>query len=118
VPTREARRPRAIRSDQAPEVAERVGENLRRIRRREGLSQERLAVRASLHRTEVGKLERGERVCRSDTLIRLAGAMAIPPEELLDGIVWVPNTPPVGAFAFGTHGRRDRRQDLERVGSR
>ena len=52
-------------------VAECFGENLRRVRRREGLSQEQLAVRASLHRTEVGKLERAGRVCRIDTLIRV-----------------------------------------------
>jgi transcriptional regulator with XRE-family HTH domain len=32
-------------------VAERFGENLRRVRRREGLSQEQLAIRASLHRS-------------------------------------------------------------------
>jgi transcriptional regulator with XRE-family HTH domain len=38
-------------------VAERFGDNLRRTRRREGLSQEQLAARASLHRTEIGRLE-------------------------------------------------------------
>jgi transcriptional regulator with XRE-family HTH domain len=83
-------------------VAERFGVNLRRVRRREGLSQEELAVRASLHRTAVGVLERGERTCRIDTLIRLAGAMAVPPGELLDGIAWVPAPEPHGAFAFGS----------------
>jgi transcriptional regulator with XRE-family HTH domain len=60
-------------------VAERFGANLRRVCRREGLSQEGLAVRASLHRTEVGVLERGSRASRIDTLIRLASAMAVPP---------------------------------------
>jgi transcriptional regulator with XRE-family HTH domain len=83
-------------------VAERFGANLRRVRRREGLSQEGLAIRASLHRTEIGRLEGGERACRIDTLIRLAGAMAVPPGELLDGIVWVPAPEPQGAFAFGS----------------
>jgi len=89
--------------EQARAVAERFGRNLRRIRKREDLSQERLGLRASLHRTEIGKLEKGERVCRIDTLIRIAGAMAVPPGELLDGIVWVvPSPAPDGAFAFGT----------------
>jgi transcriptional regulator with XRE-family HTH domain len=83
-------------------VAERFGANLRRVRRREGLSQEELAVRASLHRTEVVVLERGGRACRIDTLIRLAGAMAVPPGELLDGITWVPAPERHGAFAFGS----------------
>ena len=82
-------------------VAERFGRNLRRVRRREDLSQERLGKRAGLHRTEIGLLEKGERVCRIDTLIRLAGAMAVPPGELLDGIFWVPRPETSGAFAFG-----------------
>jgi transcriptional regulator with XRE-family HTH domain len=85
-----------------PGVAEHFGGNLRRVRRREDLSQERLGKRAGLHRTEIGLLEHGERVCRIDTLIRLAGAMAVPPGELLDGIDWVPGPETSGAFAFGS----------------
>jgi transcriptional regulator with XRE-family HTH domain len=85
----------------AETVAERFGENLRRVRRREGLSQEQLAARASLHRTEVGKLEGAGRTCRIDTLIRLAGAMSVPPGEFLDGIDWVPGPEPSGAFVLG-----------------
>lgn len=83
-------------------VAERFGKNLRRVRNREDLSQEQLGRRASLHRTEIGLLEKGERVCRIDTLIRLAGAMAVPPGELLDGIHWVPGPEPKGAFSIGS----------------
>jgi ribosome-binding protein aMBF1 (putative translation factor) len=97
----ETRRSRTIGSDRRVGVAERVGKNLRRARRREGLSQEQLALRAGLHRTEVGRLERGDRICRIDTLLRLAGAMAISPGELLEGITWVPVSPSVGSFAFG-----------------
>jgi transcriptional regulator with XRE-family HTH domain len=86
--------------DQALAVAECFGLNLRRVRKREDLSQERLAKRASLHRTEIGLLEKGERACRIDTLIRLAGAMAVPPGELLEGIDWLPGPETEGAFAF------------------
>lgn len=82
-------------------VAELFDENLRRVRRCEGLSQERLAARALLHRAEVGKLERAGRVCRIDTLIRLAGAMAVPPGGLREGIDWVPGPEPWGAFVLG-----------------
>lgn len=90
-----------------PAVAERFGHNLRSVRRREGLSQEALSIRAGLHRTEVGLLERGERVCRIDTLIRIACSMAVPPGELLDGIFWVPAPEVVtGAFSFGSSGLR------------
>jgi transcriptional regulator with XRE-family HTH domain len=84
------------------EVAGRFGQNLRRVRRREGLSQVRLATGASLDRTEIGLLEHGGRTCRIDTLIRLAGAMAVPPGELLDGIAWVPAPEIEGAFVFGS----------------
>lgn len=85
----------------AENVAGRFGENLRRVRRREGLSQERLAVRASLHRTEIGLLEKGERVCQIDTLIKLAGALAVAPDELLDGIGWAPVPEDSGTFVLG-----------------
>jgi transcriptional regulator with XRE-family HTH domain len=87
--------------DQILAVAERFGENLRRVRRREDLSQERLARRASLQRTEIGLLEKGERVSRIDTLIRLAGAMAVPPGELLEGIDWVSGPETLGTFVLG-----------------
>jgi transcriptional regulator with XRE-family HTH domain len=93
---------------QASGVAERFGGNLRRLRRREDLSQERLAARASLHRTEIGLLEKGERVCRIDTLIRLAGALAVPAGELLDGIDWIPGPESEGTFAFGAGSIRPR----------
>jgi len=52
-------------------VADRLGANLAYCRRRATLPQEELAVMASLHRTAVGQIERGERVCRVDTLIKL-----------------------------------------------
>jgi hypothetical protein len=45
-------------------------------------------------------LENTERVPRVDTLIQLAGAMAVPPGELLDGIDWVPGPEPEGTFTF------------------
>jgi DNA-binding XRE family transcriptional regulator len=83
-------------------VALRFGYNLRRCRQLSGLSQEELGERASLHRTEVGKLEKGERLARIDTLIRLAGAMSIRPEELIEGIHWTPAQTKYGTFTFGT----------------
>ena len=44
------------------DVAERFGANLYRARKRAGLSQEALGFAAGLHRTEVGLLERGQRI--------------------------------------------------------
>jgi transcriptional regulator with XRE-family HTH domain len=83
-------------------LADQFGRNLAYCRRRGRFSQEELAVRASLHRTAVGQLERGERVCRVDTLIKLAGSLGIPPEELLDGLGWVPGGTRLGQFTKDT----------------
>jgi transcriptional regulator with XRE-family HTH domain len=69
-------------------VAERFGQNLARLRGRSGVTQEEVAWRASLHRTEIGLLERGGRIPRIDTLAKLAGALGVPPAALLEGIVW------------------------------
>jgi transcriptional regulator with XRE-family HTH domain len=83
-------------------VARRFGRNLVHCRKRAGLSQEELGFRASLHRTEIGMLERGIRLARVDTLIKLAGAMEIPPAELLDGLDWSPGGPRIGTFRLRT----------------
>ena len=85
--------------------AVRFGGNLATCRRRTELSQEELGFMAALHRTAVGQLERGERVPRADTVVKLAGSLAISPEELLDGLVWTPGSMVVGRF-LGEDGER------------
>lgn len=82
------------------EVAVGLSENLRRCRRRAGLSQEGLSFRSSVHRTDIGKIERGETLPRTDTLLKLAGGLGVPPEELLDGLVWEP--PPAAQLLWGS----------------
>lgn len=82
-------------------VADQFGRNLAYCRRRAKFSQEELAVRASLHRTAVGQLERGERVARVDTVVKLAGSLGIPPGELFDGMGWDPGGTRVGKFTEG-----------------
>ncbi len=79
-------------------VAQRFGKNLARCRKDAHLSQEETAVRASLHRTAVGQLERGERVARVDTLVKLAGSLEIEPGELLTGLSWQPGGTRFGHF--------------------
>lgn len=79
-------------------LAERFGQNLRRARKRAGLSQEAVGLRASLHRTEIGLLERGERTPRIDTVIKLAGAVGVDPGDLLAGIAWNPGDVRRGSF--------------------
>jgi transcriptional regulator with XRE-family HTH domain len=85
----------------AGEFAARFGANLAYCRNRAGnLSQEELGMRAELHRTAVGQLERGERVARTDTLVKLTGSLGIPAEELLDGLIWTPGNWTEGLMAI------------------
>jgi len=71
-------------------VAQRFGENLSRYREQSGLSQEALAARAEIHRTQVGELIRGNQLPRLDTLIKLAGALDVTVAQLVEGITWEP----------------------------
>lgn len=64
----------------------RFASNLRSARLRAGLSQEALGERAELHRTEVSLLERAGRDPRLATIVRLADALEIRAQDLLDGI--------------------------------
>jgi transcriptional regulator with XRE-family HTH domain len=91
------------------EVARQFGANLRRARRRADLSQEQLGLRASLHRTEIGLLERGARMPRIDTLVKLATALQMRPDELIEGIAWTPGTTEAGAFTIKARAELERR---------
>jgi len=80
-------------------VATQFGKNLLRYRAKAGISQEALGFRASLHRTEVGLLERGERLPRIDTMLKLAGGLGLPPARLLEDIAWNAGEVTAGRFA-------------------
>jgi DNA-binding XRE family transcriptional regulator len=97
--------PGGLTMNDSIEVARRFGANLRCIRRQADLSQEEVGFRSSLHRTEVGLLERGARVPRIDTLIKLAGALGVRIDcALLDGMTWTPGERevPAGSFALSS----------------
>lgn len=79
-------------------VAEQFGDNLVRQRKLADLSQDELALRAGLHRTEVSQLERGLRHARVDTIAKLAAALEIDPGELFRGIEWQPGDVKYGRF--------------------
>lgn len=78
--------------------AEQVGRNVAHYRRKANISQEELGARSSLHRTAVGQLERGERIPRADTLVKLAGSLGVTPGDLLDGLEWEPGGTIFGSF--------------------
>ena len=59
--------------------------NLRNLRQARGISQERLAELAGLHRTYVSSVERGARNISIDNIARLAKALDVSPDKLLGG---------------------------------
>jgi transcriptional regulator with XRE-family HTH domain len=84
-----------------PVFAEVFGKNLARCREAVGISQEELGYMADLHRTAIGQLERGQRVARSDTLLRLCGCLGVPAEELFRGLSWTPARYTAGMLVLG-----------------
>lgn len=81
-------------------IAVQFGENLLAAREAARLPQETLAVRASLHRTEIGLLERGGRTPRIDTVVKLAGGLGVLPGDLLKGIAWESGGVVAGSFSI------------------
>lgn len=53
------------------------GERVRRRRLEIGLSQEAAAVRCGIHWTQLGKVERGQRSLRLETLVKIAEGLDI-----------------------------------------
>lgn len=69
-------------------IREYFARNLIDARRSAGLSREELADRCCLYWTEVSLLERAGREPRLGTLIKLADAVGVKPEELYAGMHW------------------------------
>lgn len=64
-------------------VMTRFGERLRAIRLEKGLSQEKVADLAGLHRNYVSSVERGERNISIVNIDKLAQALKVPMAELM-----------------------------------
>jgi transcriptional regulator with XRE-family HTH domain len=60
-----------------------LAKKVRLLRNTNGMSQERLADEAGLHRTYVGSIERAERNVSVDNIEKLARALGVRPAELL-----------------------------------
>jgi transcriptional regulator with XRE-family HTH domain len=68
-------------------VRKQFAANLRKHRDKAGLSQEALADRCDLHRTEISLLERCQRSPRLETIVILARGLKLSsPSDLLKGI--------------------------------
>ncbi|MGC1838356.1 MAG: helix-turn-helix transcriptional regulator [Candidatus Acidiferrales bacterium] len=59
------------------------GIHLRKLRLKKGLSQEKLAELADLHRNYVGGVERGERNIALLNIVALAHALRVKPSKLM-----------------------------------
>lgn len=66
------------------DVRHRLAQNLQKLRRAKGLSQEAFAHEAGIHRTYVSDLERGARNPTIEVVDRLARALSVPLGDLLD----------------------------------
>jgi transcriptional regulator with XRE-family HTH domain len=87
-------------------LAEHFGRRLWHRRRLACLSQEDLGRLLDLHRTEIGLLERGRRVPRLDTILKLSAGVEVSPCELIAGLRWQPGSHDLlgGAYAEGSSG--------------
>ena len=82
-------------------LSEKFAEQLRVSRARLNISQEELAFRADIHRTQISMIESGQRTPRLDTFVKLAGALEVEPAELLGPIRWRPGVYEPGTFDLG-----------------
>jgi transcriptional regulator with XRE-family HTH domain len=76
----------------------RFGANLWWLRTQRRFSQEHLADRAEIHRTQISMLENGERSPLLPTLLTLAGGLDVPLGTLLEGISFSPAGDRPGRF--------------------
>jgi len=65
------------------DINKEVGLNIRKIREDKGLSQEKLAALADLHRTYIGQIERGEKNIGLRNLEKIAKALNVNIKDLL-----------------------------------
>lgn len=68
----------------AERLREAVGERLRSLREDRELTQERLAARAGVHRTFVGKVERGESATTVDSVAIFCSALGVTLAEFFE----------------------------------
>ena len=69
------------------DIAKIVGMRIRKYRKELGMSQEQLAEKANMHNNYIGQLERGEKNATLESIEKVAIALDISLEELLEKII-------------------------------
>jgi len=72
--------------DKKIELLKKFGEKVREERLKRGLSQEELAGKASVHRTYIGMIERGEKNITLTNIKKVASAFDLKIDQLLSNI--------------------------------
>jgi transcriptional regulator with XRE-family HTH domain len=84
--------------DETRIVAARIAATAREVQRAKGISTPELAQRAGLDPAELDAILSGETEIPLPAIFLLAGALRVPPAQLLEGIEWVPGEGGGGAF--------------------
>lgn len=71
-----------MKAGEDKETLKEFGSNLQKIRKRKGLSLRALSYECSIDFSDIGKIERGEINVTLLTIVQLAKALAVPPDEL------------------------------------
>jgi transcriptional regulator with XRE-family HTH domain len=72
--------------EDADRASRAFGLRVRKLRMREGLSQDGLAHGSGIHVTSIGRIERGGREPRLTTILKLAKGLGVEPGELTDDL--------------------------------
>jgi DNA-binding XRE family transcriptional regulator len=77
--------------DALNETTRAFGERIRDRRLELGLSQEAAAVRCGIHWTQLGKVERGQRSLRLETIVKIAAGLEVDAGQLVSGLPMPPD---------------------------
>ncbi len=67
------------------QILRRFGDNIKKLRKKRGWSQDELGKRSRLHRTYIGSIERSERNVSLLNIERIAKALNVKASELIEG---------------------------------
>ena len=65
-------------------VTKQLGKRIRKLRKEQKLSQEELGIKAQIHRTYIGSVERGEQNISIENIGKLSKALRCKPKDLFD----------------------------------